>query len=107
MQREIGRNGTDWKIVGVGFDDVAISATSTEATVTNRDDLNATQNDLRRRFDATPYVGQTVRVTGEVRSDDLVGFVVPMAEVRTRDASVIATTRGARSTRQRMGTGYR
>jgi erythromycin esterase len=94
MHREIPESGAVWRVGGVGFDDVAISATSTETVLTNRDGLNATMNLLERRFDATPYIGQTVRVTGQIRGDDLFGFFHPIADVETRDTSVIAMSRG-------------
>jgi erythromycin esterase len=65
MQRAVTQSGLHWEVEGPGFDDVAISAIADGATLTNEDGLNATPNALLRRFDATPYLGQTIRVTGE------------------------------------------
>jgi len=94
MKREIVENDVDWKIAGVGFDDVAFSATSTGATVTNSDGLNATPNGVARKFDATPYIGQRIRVTAEVRTDDLLGFVFPMVKAETSNDTTVAMVRG-------------
>jgi erythromycin esterase len=78
MQRAVTQNGLHWEVEGPGFDDVAVSAIADGAALTNEDGLNATTNALLRRFDATPYLGQTVRVTGEARGNNLLGFAYPL-----------------------------
>ncbi len=89
MRRDVRENGATWQVSGVGFDDVTLSTSPSGALLTNRDGLNATSNALMRRFDAAPYVGQSVRVTGEVRRDDLLGFAFTMAQVTGADGSLV------------------
>lgn len=67
---------------------------SRETETEGSDDLNATPNTLMQRFDAAPYAGQTVRVKGEMRLRDLLGFVVPAADVARANGSVILSSRG-------------
>lgn len=94
LQRAIRERGADWETTGPGFDDVTVFTNPTGARLTNADALNASDNDLLRRLTATPYAGKSVAVTGEVRTDDLLGYVLPLAEARTSDATVVATQRG-------------
>lgn len=94
-QRVVHKDGTHWITFGAGLDDITISATSTEATFTDHDGLDATQHFLLRRFDATPYTSQAVRLSGEARSDDFYGIVLPVAEAKTRDGLVVASSGGS------------
>ena len=95
MRRDIAEGGTGWKIAGVGFDDAAVSATATQATLANRDGINATPSFLTRRFDAQPYAGQTIRVTGEIQAGDLLGFAFPIAEARGPGGKVVTVAQGS------------
>ena len=92
MHREVDKGGAEWKIAGAGFDDVTVSTTSTGATISNVDALNAVQNSMMQRSDAASYAGQTVRVQGEIRTDDLLGFVIPMAQVASSSASIVSSS---------------
>jgi erythromycin esterase len=94
MHRDVREAGSDWKVLGVGFDDVTVTVTPSEATIANVDALNATQNGLLRRFDATAYAGQTVRIQGEIITGDLLGYAIPLAEVITSTAAIVSTARG-------------
>ena len=94
MRRDVHENGTTWQVSGVGFDDVTISTSPSGALLTNRDGLNSTPNTLARRFDAAPYAGQSVRVTGEARRDDLLGFTYTMAKVTGSNGSTMTYLQG-------------
>lgn len=95
MRREVrSGNGSLWESSGVGFDDVTTSISVSDATLTNGDNLNASPNEFLRRFEAPASAGLTVRVTGEVRSDDLLGFVYPMSRAVTSAGSVVGSSQG-------------
>ncbi len=95
MHREVrSDDGSVWEASGVGFNDVTTVVSASNATITNGDGLNSSANTLLRRFDAAPYAGLTVRVTGEVRSDDLLGFVHPITEAVTSVGSVMRSSQG-------------
>ena len=94
MHREIRADGAIWQVSGVGFDDVTVKTSATGATLANSDGLNATPNTLLQRFDAAAYAGQTVCVKGEVQLRDLLGFVVPIADVARANGSVILSSQG-------------
>lgn len=79
MRRIVRAGGADWVVSGVGFDDVAVRAAASQATMTNADPRNVAFDDLLQRFDAASYRGKTVRVTGEARAGDLLGFYMPEA----------------------------
>ena len=42
MHRDIAQSGADWRISGIGYDDVTVSPTSNGAKLTNTDGLNGT-----------------------------------------------------------------
>jgi erythromycin esterase len=94
MHREIRAGGAIWQVSGVGFDDVTVKAGPAIATLANSDGLNATPTTLVQHFDAAAYTGRTVRVKGEVQLSDLLGFVVPIAEVARANGSVILSSQG-------------
>ncbi len=95
MHRELrSGDGKVWETSGVGFNDVTTVASASSATITNRDGLNSRPNELLCRLDASPYAGLTVRVTGEIRSDDLIGFVYPITETVTSAGSVVRSQQG-------------
>jgi erythromycin esterase len=87
-------DGTVWESSGAGFDDVTTGVSASDATITNSDALNASPNELLRRFDAPSYAGLTVRVTGEIRSDDLLGFAYPMTRAVTSAGSALSSSQG-------------
>jgi erythromycin esterase len=94
MKREIHENGADWTIFGLEFDDVTVSTNPMGATLTNNDALNVSSSFLTRRFDAKPYVGKHITMTGEVRADNLLGYVLPFTQVTASDASALSALRG-------------
>ena len=94
MKRELHENGDDWELFGLQFDDVTVSTTATGATLTNSDALNVSPAYLMQRFDAKPYAGKKVTMTGEVRSDDLVGYVVSYAQATAAGGSTVTMLRG-------------
>lgn len=87
-------DGSVWEASGVGSDDVTKAASSSSATLTNPNGLNSLPNMLLRRFDGAPDTGLRIAVTGEIRSDDLLGFVYPIAEAVTSSGSVIRSSLG-------------
>jgi erythromycin esterase len=95
MKRNVSGSDETWTISGGGFDDVTASTNGNSAIVRNEDGLNATLNALARRFDASPYVGKSVRVTGQARIDDLLGFALPVVLAQTSDGSVLARSQGS------------
>ncbi len=95
MQREVrSSDGSVWEVSGLGFNDVTTVLSASSAAISNGDGLNSSPNTLVRRFDATPYAGLTVRVSGEIRSDDLLGFVYPVSEAITSAGSVERSSQG-------------
>jgi hypothetical protein len=94
MHREIHAGRATWQSSGVGFDEVAIQAGATGATLTNGDGLNATPNMLLQRFDAAAYAGRTVHVKGEVELRDLLGFVMPYADAAQTNSSIMLSSQG-------------
>jgi erythromycin esterase len=95
MKRDVSENGQPWVVVGPGFDDVSISEIAHGAALSNRDGLNGMPNQLLRRFDAAPYRGRTVRVSGQARRVNLLGFSFPFARVVSARGSVVAIAFGA------------
>ncbi len=93
MRHEIQSNGT-WETLGVGFDDVAASFSAGSATITNADALNSAPVFFLRYFDAAPYAGHTVQISGELRRDNLVGITVPFAEVVGAAGSRLLASQG-------------
>ncbi|HEY4433882.1 MAG TPA: erythromycin esterase family protein, partial [Candidatus Cybelea sp.] len=93
MRHKIQRNGT-WETSGVGFDDVAASVSASGATLTNADALNSAPILFLRYFDAAPYAGQTVQISGELRRDNLVGITLPFVEVVGSADSRLLTSPG-------------
>ncbi len=63
--------------------------------VRNEDGLNVTLNTLARRFDASTYAGKSVRVTGEARTNDLLGFALPVVLAQTSSGAVLARSQGS------------
>lgn len=95
MHREVrAGDGSVWESSGMGFDSVTTSVSATDGTIANGDSLNASPNEFLRRFDATAYAGLTVRVTGEIRADDLLGFVYPMTRAVTSAGSAAGSSQG-------------
>jgi erythromycin esterase len=94
MHRDIMQSGADWRISGIGYDDVTASPTSNGAKLTNDDGLNGTPQRLVLRVDAAPYIGQSVRVSGEFRRDDLLGYALPVAQAATGSGSVVEAVSG-------------
>jgi erythromycin esterase len=74
LKRDVVQNGVDWSASGPDVDTLMISGIPSGATVRNDDGIDEMSNALLRRFDATPYLGRTVRITGEVERVDLKGF---------------------------------
>lgn len=95
MQRGIQEDGQPWVVAGPGFDDVTISEIARGAVLSNSDGLNAMPNELLRRFDATPYLGHTVRITGEVRRADLMGYAFPVGKAVSANGSVANSAYGS------------
>lgn len=92
MKREVrSDDGSLWLVSGLGFDDVTVTASADGAALNNDDGLNASPNTLLRRFDAAPYAGLTVRITGELRSADLLGFVYPFGEATASAGSIVGS----------------
>jgi erythromycin esterase len=73
LERDVAQDGIDWSASGPDVDTLVISSMASGAVVRNDDAIDEMSNALLRRFDATPYVGRTVRVTGEVERADLKG----------------------------------
>ncbi|MFY9737470.1 MAG: erythromycin esterase family protein, partial [Candidatus Cybelea sp.] len=94
MHRDVSLSGNDWRISGVGYADVTVSATSNGAKLTNDDGLNGTPQRLVLRVGATPYIGQSVHVSGEFRLDDLFGYARPVAQAAMASGSVIEAVSG-------------
>ena len=93
MHREIeSSDGNAWEISGVGFDTLTATAMADGAIIGNLDGLNASPYTLLRRINASNFAGTTVRVTGEVRSSDLLGFVYPTAAA-VADGNSVTTSR--------------
>ncbi|MFY9631985.1 MAG: erythromycin esterase family protein [Candidatus Cybelea sp.] len=93
MRREFQSNGK-WEAYGIGFDDVTASVSANGATLTNADALNSAPIYFLRYFDATPYSGQTVQISGELRRDGLIGMAEPFAEVVAPDNSTLLSSQG-------------
>jgi erythromycin esterase len=94
MHRDIAQSGADWRISGIGYDDVTVTQTSNGAKLTNTDGLNGTPQRLVLRVDAAPYIGQSVHVSGEFRRDDLLGYALPVAQASTAGGSVVEAVSG-------------
>ncbi len=95
MQRVVSENGQPRVVAGPGFDDVAISDIAHGAALSNRDGFDGLPNQLLRRFDAAPYRGRTVRVSGEARRVNLLGFTFPFARAVSASGSVVTMAVGA------------
>jgi erythromycin esterase len=93
MRRKFQSNST-WETVGIGFDDVTASVSTTGATLTNADELNSAPIFFLRYFDAAPYAGQTVQISGELRRNNLIGMAEPFAEVVAADNSTLLSSQG-------------
>ena len=93
MRRTFQSNGT-WETFGIGFDDVTASVSTSSATLTNADELNSAPIFFLRYFDAAPYAGQTMQITGELRRDNLIGMTEPFAEVVASDNSTLLSSQG-------------
>jgi erythromycin esterase len=94
MHRDVTLSGNDWRISGIGYTDVTVSPISNGAKLTNDDGLNGTPQRLALRVDATPYVGQSVHVSGEFRRDDLFGYALPVVQAATAGGSVVEAVSG-------------
>lgn len=99
-RREITENGLPWEVTGDGFDEVTISQIADGAALSNGDEFNAMPNNLLQRFDATPYHGRTIRVSGEARRSNLVGFAFPWVQAVKTGGSEAASAWGHAITSQ-------
>lgn len=99
-QREITENGLPWVVAGDGFDEVTISEITHGAALSNGDGFNAMPNNLLQRFDAKPYVGRTIRVSGEARRSNLMGFAFPWVQAVKTGGSEAASAWGHAITSQ-------
>ena len=94
MHRDVTLSLNDWRISGIGYTDVTVSPISNGAKLTNDDGLPRTPQRLALRVDATPYVGQSVHVSGEFRRDDLFGYALPVVQAATAGGSVVEAVSG-------------
>ena len=94
MHRDITQGGVTWRISGLGYGDVTVSATSNAAKLTNDDGLNGTPQTLVLRVAAASHLGQSVHVSGEIRRDDLLGYALPVAQVTTASGSIVEVVHG-------------
>jgi erythromycin esterase len=88
MRRDVPQDGVPWVVTGAGFNDVTVSAIADGASLHSVDAFNEMPDALLRRFDASAYAGQTIRISGEVQRTGTLGFAYPIAETVDANGSL-------------------